>query len=150
MKLPAGATGFDTPANPNADLRSFLTVCHQVARQLGGTITRTTPAGVTPNFHTAVIQYTDGQQIAVLRHAVLPLVAFAHPRSGGDTTMTFIDHPSLAATIRDICDLRVLTTDQLHTPLSHVDLSALTGHEHDQINYWKPETVGDLLFNYWD
>ena len=31
-----------------------------------------------------------------------------------------------------------------------VDLSALDRAERDQIVHWKPETVGELLFNHWD
>jgi hypothetical protein len=31
-----------------------------------------------------------------------------------------------------------------------VDLSALTAPELEQIAFWKPQTVGELLFNYWD
>jgi hypothetical protein len=50
------------------------------------------------------------------------LLAFAAPRSDGDTTLTFLDHHDLAAAIS----------------------------ETDQINYWKPDTVGQFLFNFWD
>jgi hypothetical protein len=35
-------------------------------------------------------------------------------------------------------------------PLVQVDLSALDRNEHREIKYWKPETVGELLFNFWD
>ena len=39
---------------------------------------------------------------------------------------------------------------QLDRSLRYVNLSQLDGTEHEQIRYWQPVTVGDLLFNYWD
>ncbi|MEV6817103.1 hypothetical protein [Micromonospora sp. NPDC051296] len=149
MKLPPGATGFNPPPGHQADLRAFTAVCHHAARTIGATVTGVTPAGVTPNFHTIDITHAQ-HHIAVLRHTALPFIAFARPRAGGDVTITFVDHPDLAAAITTLTDAQVLTVEQLRTPLSQVDLSALDPGEHDQISYWKPTTVGELLFNFWD
>ena len=149
MKLPPGATGFNPPPGVQADLSAFTALCHQAARAIDATVTAVTPAGVTPDFHT--VEITNVQHhIAVLRHTTLPFIAFARPQANGDVTVTFIDHRDLAAAITKLTDAQGLTVDQLRTPLSQVDLSALDPGEHDQINYWKPATVGELLFNYWD
>ncbi|RGC70869.1 hypothetical protein C5N14_00005 [Micromonospora sp. MW-13] len=147
MKLPPGATGFNPPPGDQADLRAFTAICHQAARTVDATVTGVTPADVTPNFHTIDITHPE-HHITVLRHTALPFIAFAHPRD--DLTITFVDHPDLAAAIISLTDTQVLTVDQLRTPLSQVDLSALAPGEHDQISYWKPTTVGELLFNFWD
>ncbi|WP_320069258.1 hypothetical protein [Micromonospora sp. RTGN7] len=149
MKLPPGATGFNPPFGDPVDLGAFTAVCHHAARAIEATVTSVTPAGVTPNFHTIDITHAQ-HPIAVLRHIALPLIAFARPRAGGDVTITFVDHPALAAAITNLTDAPVLTGVQLRAPLSQVDLSALDSHEHDQIGYWKPTTVGELLFNFWD
>jgi hypothetical protein len=46
----------------------------------GGVVRGVTPAGVTPNFHTAEITLSHGTvNIAVLGHAERPLMAFAQP-----------------------------------------------------------------------
>ncbi|MEV1331659.1 hypothetical protein AB0J20_19040 [Micromonospora costi] len=151
MKLPPGATGFNPPPGTQADLRAFTAVCHHAARAIGATVTGFSPAGVTPNFHTVYI--ADAQRhIAVLRHTTLPFIAFTRPHSDndGDVMITFIDHPNLAAALTNLTDAQALTVDQLQTPLAHVDLSALDRAEHGQIDYWKPTTVGELLFNFWD
>ncbi|MFE2613671.1 hypothetical protein ACFXA2_08665 [Micromonospora chalcea] len=149
MKLPPGATGFNPPPGAQADLRAFTAVCHHAARTNDATVIGVTPAGVTPNFHT--VDIADGQHhIAVLRHTTLPFIAFARPHANGDVTITFVDHPDLAAALTNLTDAQALTTEQLQTSLSQVDLSALSPHEHDQINYWKPTTLGELLFNFWD
>ncbi|MGW5366455.1 hypothetical protein [Actinopolymorpha pittospori] len=147
MKLPPGATGFAAPAPNEADLGAFTAICYHAARAINGAVTHVVRAGVTPNFHIVDIAHGE-HHTAVLRHTVLPLVAFA--RSAGDSAMTFVDHSDLAAAIAEASDLQVLTTSQLLTPLSRVDLSALDQHERDQISYWKPNTTGELLFNYWD
>jgi len=149
MKLPPGATGFGPPPGARPDLRHFTAVCHQAARAIDATVTDVTPAGVTPNFHTIDIRYAQ-HHISVLRHTVLPFIAFALPRAGGEISIAFVDHHDLAAAILNLTDARVLTVEQLRTPLAHIDLTALGRHEHDQINYWKPNTLGELLFNFWD
>ncbi|TDC79261.1 hypothetical protein E1193_19380 [Micromonospora sp. KC606] len=149
MKLPPGATGFNPQPGTQADLRAFTTVCHHAAHAIGATVTGVTPAGVTPNFHTVDIAEAP-HHIAVLRHTTLPFIAFARPLANGDVMVMFVDHPDLAAALTNLTDAQALTTEQLQTSLSQVDLSALSPHEHDQINYWKPTTVGELLFNFWD
>jgi hypothetical protein len=35
-------------------------------------------------------------------------------------------------------------------PLRCVDISQLNRAERDQIDYWRPDTLGELLFNFWD
>ncbi|WP_405095913.1 hypothetical protein [Micromonospora sp. NBC_01412] len=149
MKLPPGATGFTPPPGGHADLGAFTAVCHHAARAIGATVTGVTPAAVTPNFHTIDITH-DQHHLAVLRHTAVPFVAFARPRASGDINTTFVDHRDLAAAIANLTDAQALTVKQLRTPLPQVDLSALDPREHDQINCWKPTTVGELLFNLWD
>jgi hypothetical protein len=149
MKLPPGAAGFNPRPGRQADLGEFTAVCHHAARAIDATVTGVTPAGVTPNFHT--VDIADAQHhIAVLRHTTLPLIAFARPHADGDVTVTFVDHPDLAAALTNLTDAQALTVDQLQTPLTQVDLSSLDRAEHDQIGDWKPTTVGELLFNFWD
>ncbi|WP_328849014.1 hypothetical protein [Micromonospora zamorensis] len=149
MKLLAGATGFNPPPGAPADLKTFTAVCHHAARSIDATVTGVMPAGVAPNFYRVDIAHAQ-HHIAVLRHTTLPFIAFARPQADGDVMVTFVDHPDLAAALTNLTDAEALTAEQLQTSLSQVDLSALSPHEHDQVNYWKPTTVGELLFNFWD
>lgn len=148
MRLPPGATGFHAPG-ARADVRAFTAVCHHAARAIGGTVTGVTPAGVTPSFHTVDIAAAR-HHVAVLRHVTVPFIAFARPRGGDDATVTFVDHPGLAAVLDTLTDAQVLPADELQTPLSQADLTALDRVELDQIRYWTPATVGELMFNFWD
>ncbi|MGA5757018.1 hypothetical protein [Nonomuraea bangladeshensis] len=38
----------------------------------------------------------------------------------------------------------------LMSPLTKVDTTALSAAEWREIEYWKPKTLGELLFNAWD
>ena len=149
MKLPPGATGFGPPPGDPVDLKAFTGICHYAARTLGATVTGVTPAGVTPDFHTVAV-IADRRELEVLRHTVVPFVAFARPRPDGDLAIPFIDHPALAAAITGLTDVHVCTAAELDISLSRADLSALRPVEHDQIRYWQPATVGEVLFNFWD
>ncbi|SNT51426.1 hypothetical protein SAMN05421812_10820 [Asanoa hainanensis] len=146
MELPAGATGFDAAVADEAEVRGFTTACHHAARATGGAVTRVVPAGPTPSFHTVEISLGQ-QRIAVLRHSTLPLVAFTDPRGDGELALTFVDHPDLAAAMSGV---PVLSAGQLNAPVSQADLGALGPAEHEQIGYWRPTSVGELLFNFWD
>lgn len=147
MKLPRGATGFDAPAH-EVDLRAFHTACHHAVRVTGGTVTQITGPGPNRNFHTVEIGM-DQQRFAVLRHATVPLAAIAGPLDD-DMTFTFGHHPGLAAAITDVIDVHLLTAGELNTLLSRADVDDLGRGEPAQIAYWRPGTVGELLFNFWD
>lgn len=105
---------------------------------------------MTPNFHEAVLRLTGQEQVAVLRHGLLPLLAFARPRSPDECAIAFTDHPDLSTAISELSDLHIATAAELSAPLSEVDLTDLSDAEHRQIAYWNPATVGELLFNFWD
>jgi hypothetical protein len=152
MKLPPGATGFGLPdglAGPD-DVRTFMTACHDAARRTGGSVARAQESGATPSFHAASIVYGD-EKITILRHIRLPLIAFA--RESGPQAMTadpFIDRPALADILAQDTHCQVLSAPDLNSPLTEADMTDLTVAEHHQISYWKPATLGALLFNYWD
>ncbi|GID97405.1 hypothetical protein Adi01nite_68170 [Amorphoplanes digitatis] len=149
MKLPPGATGFDAAPDTGTDLSAFTAICHHAARAVGGTVSQIVPANVTPNFHTAEIA-RRGLRTRVLGHTTIAAVAFAEPWPAADLRVTFTDRPDLAAALQEVSDLRILTKQQLDSPIATADLTALTAGEHEQITYWQPHTIGELLFNYWD
>lgn len=61
-----------------------------------------------------------------------------------------MDDPQLAGTISRISRYRALIPTEMATPLAECDLTGLGDVELAQICFWKPETLGDLLFNRWD
>lgn len=63
-------------------------------------------------------------------------------RAGGDASR----HPALDGNK----GFTVLSPQLLRSPFSGVDASALSAVEWKQIGYWRPQTVGAVLFNSWD
>lgn len=104
-----------------------------------------------PTFHTVDFAHAQ-HNIVVLRHTALPFIASPAPprqrrrRGGGDVRRP----PDLATALTNLTDAQALTSEQLQTHLSQVDLSALNPHEHDQVNDWEPTTVGEPMFSFWD
>jgi hypothetical protein len=151
MRLPPGTTGFDAPPGTMSDvaLRAAMSACYDAARRTSGRVAGVAEPGETPSFHTVLMAYRAAR-VAVLVHATVPLVAVAAPITAPGTKITFITRPDLAAALTARPALWVLTTEELNTPIEDVDLSALSDKEHALIAQWKPQTVGELAFNYWD
>lgn len=102
-----------------------------------------------PSFHTAVIITSSGCSI-VLCHAVLPVVAFvASPPDDGAPLPDFTPPPGWAAAF-EMGGFRLLDVDELGMPLASADTSELVGEELEQVGYWRPNAVGELMFNWWD
>ncbi len=65
--------------------------------------------------------------------------------------MVFIDGvPEIEEALRSSGAFRILASDELRKPLELIDTSSLDQAECRQVAYWKPATLGQLLFNYWD
>ncbi|MFI1815203.1 hypothetical protein ACH414_33190 [Streptomyces sp. NPDC020422] len=108
-----------------------------------------TPAGTTPSFHTALITTSSGLS-AVLCHEALPVVAFvASPPQAGAPLPDFTPPPAWAAAF-EMAGFRLLDVDELNMPLASADTSELAEVELEQVGYWRPGTVGELMFNWSD
>lgn len=107
---------------------------------------------VTPSFHQSIITYQD-RSVSVVCDRNSPLLAIAEPRvtePDGSTEfgpLTFLDLAELAAALADAVEFRVLTKNDLDRPFRAADWPSMSASD---INYWKPATVGEALFNYWD
>ncbi|MFR9770566.1 hypothetical protein [Nocardia sp. SC052] len=126
----------------------------EAARRTGGTVIEFRLAGnATPNFHQGVIAYHD-HHVAVVALRDSAVLAVADPRvidfddaaieSG---PLTFIEAPDLVAALAEQSGFELLTTAELAQPF---DAAAWPELDRDDVRYWRPQTVGDALFNYWD
>ncbi|MEH7180105.1 hypothetical protein [Neobacillus vireti] len=92
----------------------------------------------------------------ILLNAAYPFFAFASKVEY--MTIEFMDHQELANEIIALNkDYRVLTTSELHEPIQPDGRKYLLRNENtlnkDEIQnilYWKPQTVGEVIYNYWD
>ncbi|REF00661.1 hypothetical protein [Thermomonospora umbrina] len=137
-----------------ADIRNFRHACYAAARRTGGKVVEFRIVdGVTPNFHQGLIAYHD-RTIAVVCTRDSTLLAVAEPRTlesvsgvGESGALTFVDVPALAAVLGELPGFQVLTPSELNGPL---DPASWPEALPEDIEYWRPGTLGEALFNYWD
>lgn len=154
MELPRGITGFryfNDPPLPQSDLTLFRTHCFTSARSCGGTLCRcdANEVRVGGNFEMQVFDLSCGQ-VAALLNAHYPILAFANASHRNDAPFEFVDHPDLAMQFSTFNAYQILSAASLNEPVEEDSCRQLTVPEHDQIKYWRPDRVGDLLFNKWD
>lgn len=145
--LPRGITGFwsanETPP-PFLDEQAFRRMCHALARESGGTVTEADTDTATRNFYSAELS-RYGQSVILLQNIHYPYIAFARRDSTGGLAWTgrpewlrLPDSP-----------VRVLSPDELNQDW-HGLCGELGPEELEQIRYWSPQTVGEIIFNTWD
>ena len=106
--------------------------------------------GITPNFHTAVLE-NGNDRLHMLGHSTYPIIAFAEPRESYSCVLVFRDARSIAESLLEMFpDVIIATTAELSKPITNTDLDKLNRAEIEQVKYWKPSTVGELAFNWWD
>lgn len=154
MEFPRGITGvrhFKDPPSPQSDLQLFRTHCFTAARVFGGTIRRSESKkfGESANFEMQILDLSSGQ-VVVLLNAHYPMLAFAKPSRGDGGQFQFVDHSGLAKQFSAFDVYQVLAAAELNEPVKDNACCHLTIPEREQIKYWRPGRVGDLLFNRWD
>jgi len=148
--LPRGATGFFQPKDgplPEIDQRAFRTALYAAARAAKGHVGEIEEQAYPRTFHTASVIRSAAHSI-VLCHAHHPWIAFAQERRDWYTD-EFLAPPPWAHSFA-AAGFVVLTSEQLATPLSDVDTSALSQTEWRQVRYYDITTLGGVLFNAWD
>jgi len=156
------------------DLSAFRKIVHAAARQAGGRVVDIIEPGVTPNFLAARIEIGPAPCYVLCSHA--DDWAFAEAIEPPLAPLRFIDCPAIADALQSLFGLTPFTRAELSKSFDQtspppqagdgpgergssstsqpVALNALfatrrTFSEHD-LRYWKPRTLGDALFNWWD
>jgi hypothetical protein len=128
-------------------LKDFRTHCHEAARQAGGKVERVVdpfPA----NYSMAVIGFSD-VSIAVLLNKLYPILGFAKPPTDGQIDFEYINSP-LADFFKTQGTYNVAGAEELNRPLLRELCKDLTPNELKQVRYFRPTSVGAVVFNYWD
>lgn len=145
--FPRGITGFgsvNTEPPPFLDGKVFRQVCYALARENGGTVVEVNTDTTARNFYFAKLIRHDNF-IFILQNSHYPYVAFAWQDSSGRFVLTsqpewfrlpegemhFLSLAELNQDWRDLC-------------------GELSSEELEQICYWNPQTVGEIIFNAWD
>ncbi|MGG3792183.1 hypothetical protein ABEV41_13520 [Geobacillus thermodenitrificans] len=149
MKLPNGITGFYhanvDPPPPQVDGKPFKQLCFDVAIRSGGKIIDFKRPQYPANFYYAQVQMVD-DPLYILLNAHYPYLAVASTVECGN--IQFIDHPVIDEQFSPF--YQVLQSAELNAPIHPNLISGLNSAELEQISYWKPKTIGEIIFNYWD
>lgn len=150
FRLERGSTGFrpfDDHSVPDVDPGTCRTAWYAAARAARGRGIGFVGREYPQNFHHATLDDHDGTHFALF-HAQHPLIAFVREQRSWYTD-EFVDPPVWAAVLGDH-GFTVLSASRLLLPVREADTSALTTAEREQIRHWRPNTVGEVLFNSWD
>lgn len=157
MNLPNGVTGFHSSIDnkPNEiDENHFKSICFDLIRRNQGKILKIDEANLTSNFSKVKVNVFN-REIYVLLNAYYPFLALASTVEFQH--INFIDDPVLSKGFMPF--YKVLSKEKLNEPLdirnskgkvSLENKNNLNSSELEQIFYWKPNTVGEVMFNFWD
>ena len=151
-----GYTGGDLPLERDSDARviEFKQYCYSFVQQLKGEILEWYEPDIDIHYAHAHIKI-KGNELYIFHHNMYDYIAFTNNRL--ITGLEFIDHPELKSLFEKRYE--VLTVTQLEEPLvrqangsGHILLNenALNDVELYYMDYFPAQTVGDLVFNYWD
>ncbi len=163
MKLPNGVTGFYYAKHnkpPTIDEKQFKQICFSIISRNGGKVLNFKEQQVATNF--IDVEAKDfNKNLHILLNVHYPFIAFAFAFAFAIDVeygkITFIDEPELFNQFSPFYN--VLDTKELNAPVvlrlgSKKSIvqneNELNSAELKQIAYWKPEIIGDIIFNYWD
>ncbi|MFE8065370.1 hypothetical protein ACQKGA_29300 [Priestia megaterium] len=157
MNLPKGVTGFYSSIDnkPNEiDENHFKNICFNLVRKNQGRILEIDEPNLATNFSKIKVDIFN-REIYVLLNAYYPFLALASTVEFQH--LNFIDDSVLSKDF--IPFYKVLSKEELNEPLdiskskgkvSLENKNTLNSSELEQILYWQPKTVGEVIFNFWD
>lgn len=153
MILPNGITGFSNKDNQTLmDGKEFKQISYSIIGRNGGQVLDFTEPHITQNFFTVKAKIFN-DEIYILLNQYYPYLAFASDLNG---KITFIDQPELSeqfSAFYNVLDKQVLNGAVLLKLGSKMILqndNELNRTELDQIAYWRPERIGEIIYNFGD
>ena len=147
MILPRGVTGFwsvNAAPLPLLDEKAFRQMCHTLSRKNGGAVTEVDTDTAARNFYSAKLSRYD-QPVFLLQNIHYPYAAFAQRDASGRFVLT--QQPEWLQ--RPESPVRFLNLAELNQSWCGL-CGELAPEDLEQIRYWNPQTVGEIVFNTWD
>lgn len=147
MQLPAGATGFFEAGTFREPIQrgEFLQLVYQLARESRCTVEETDTSLCGKNFYAAQIVRNSGTEILFINaytgHLACSDCWEAQP-------LRFTAPSAMLAAL--LPPSQLLSPSLLERSINVVLLDALAPAEQEQLRYWQPNTIGEILFNFWD
>lgn len=149
--LQQGITGFWMDGGqppPSVSKKSVLAIAYSSAREIGQAVV-TTNWATQNNFHDVEISGCQAN-LTMLFNAQYPVIGLAEALLPNDHRIVFQDHSALATAVSTNSEFCVVSAAEFCRPLTSKDLDKLNSAELQQVEYWQPATVGELVFNFWD
>lgn len=124
--------------------KAFRQMCHTLARKNSGTVTEVDTDTTARNFYSVKLSRYN-QSVFILQNIHYPFAAFARQDDSGG--FIWISQPEWVQLPEG--SVRFLNAGELNQDW-HGLCGELSPEELDQIHYWKPQTVGEIIFNTWD
>lgn len=135
---------------PKYSIADFRRLVYTVAASQDWRVASIAAAGITPNFHFAKLE-SPHRSIFILGHSNYPIVAFAKQVNDVDQRLQFVDESEISSEIsRLFPDVAIANGADLNRSITEDDLAQLAPTELRQVKCWKPCTIGQLAFNWWD
>ena len=147
MILPRGIAGFwsvNTAPLPLLDEKAFCQMCYSIALENGGTVTEVDTDTAIRNFYSAKLS-RYGQSVFLLQNIHYPYATFAQREASGRFVLT--QQPEWLQLPES--PVQFLSFDKLNQDWRSL-CGELSPEELEQIHYWNPQTVGEIVFNTWD
>ncbi|MGE0180442.1 MAG: hypothetical protein AB7O91_11565 [Sphingomonas sp.] len=150
-RLPRHITGFfDRSEQLRAiEPEGFKAACYLVAGMEGGSVESLHLDRVARSYYAATVR-TRSDHLSVLCNATHPYLAFVAAGTFGGWDSEFIAPVSLASAFASVTEFQPLDADWLAADLRAELLADLASGELEQVKYWKPQRIGDVVFNCWD
>ena len=129
---------------PFLDEKVFCQMCYALVRKNGGTVAEVDTDTTARNFYFAKLSRYD-QFVFILQDIHDPYGDFAQRDTSGGFIL--ISQPEWLQLPED--SVRFLSPSEL-TQGWHGLCGELSPEELEQIRYWSPQTVGEIIFNTWD
>ncbi|MCI4665183.1 MAG: hypothetical protein MRY74_10735 [Neomegalonema sp.] len=169
MSLPADLVG--AQPQPDPAYRRFVSAVKQsVGRMRAGRIHHVAPRRPRYKSYWAIFAHVQmgwsAEDHLILCNIDMPnLVAFARPHIAvaavleelanqthviASQAYSFVESPEMATALTTEHGYHALPARLLDAPAQEEDLARLPHGYQDEIAYWRPDSLGEILFNHWD
>lgn len=130
--------------------RIWLSAVHSSLRSVGGAVEGSVrPPGPGWNYYRVRVEKSEGQVVRILLNGAVGVVAASSddgvPENG---PLEFVEVPG-SDSYRQV-GLAVADGDTLRAPLHPEHVEPLSDQQRADVRYHRPESIGDLLFNWFD
>ncbi|WP_435166215.1 hypothetical protein [Paenibacillus glycanilyticus] len=156
MLLLDGISGFPVDDRTKVDSLQFKRLCYTLANYSNGKFLSFEEPHVSQNFYKAELGWENkSTSTFILLNSSYPFVAFASSvqyfdiKFAVDSLFNDVDAFNTGFRVLPVVVLnqRLILDERTHTVLNE---NSLNKAELNQIFHWKPKTVGEVIFNFWD